>query len=75
MINMKKAIELTNETDYTIDGRSKKKAYTIIDSGLLDSMQPGTVTDISMFTLRVVQVRYVQKRFGKMERCFVVLSI
>jgi cell filamentation protein len=40
---MKKAIELTNETDYTIDGRSKKKAYTIIDSGLLDSMEPGTV--------------------------------
>lgn len=43
MINMKKAIELTNETDYTIDGRSKKKAYTIIDSGMLDSMEPGTV--------------------------------
>ena len=40
---MKKANELTNETDYTIDGRSKKKAYTIIDSGLLDSMEPGTV--------------------------------
>ena len=36
-------MELTNETDNTIDGRSKKKAYTIIDSGLLDSMEPGTV--------------------------------
>ena len=43
MINMKKANELTNETDYTIDGRSKKKAYTLIESGLLDSMEPGTV--------------------------------
>ena len=30
-------------SDNSIDGRSKKKAYTIIDSGLLDSMEPGTV--------------------------------
>ena len=41
--DLKKANELTYETDNTIDGRSKKKAYTIIDSGLLDSMEPGTV--------------------------------
>ena len=26
-----------------IDGQSKKKAYTLIESGLLDSMKPGTV--------------------------------
>ena len=30
-------------SDNTIDGQSKKKAYTLIDSGLLDSMEPGTV--------------------------------
>lgn len=30
-------------SDNTIDGRSKKKAYTLIESGVLDSMKPGTV--------------------------------
>ncbi len=29
--------------DNSIDGQSKKKAYTLIESGLLDSMEPGTV--------------------------------
>lgn len=27
----------------SVDGQSKKKAYTLIESGLLDSMEPGTV--------------------------------
>ncbi len=31
-------------SDNTIDGRSKKKAYTLIESGVLDSMKPGTVS-------------------------------
>ena len=30
-------------SDNSIDGQSKKKAYTIIESGLLDSMKPGTI--------------------------------
>lgn len=30
-------------SDNTIDGQSKKKAYTLIESGLLNSMKPGTV--------------------------------
>ena len=30
-------------SDNTIDGQSKKKAYTLAESGLLDSMKPGTV--------------------------------
>ena len=30
-------------SDNTIDGQSKKKAYTLIESGILDSMKPGTV--------------------------------
>ena len=30
-------------SDSSIDGQSKKKAYTLIESGLLDSMEPGTV--------------------------------
>ena len=30
-------------SDNTIDGQSKKKAYTLIESGLLDNMNPGTV--------------------------------
>ena len=30
-------------SDNSIDGQSKKKAYTLIKSGLLDSMEPGTV--------------------------------
>ena len=30
-------------SDNTIDGQSKKKAYTLIDSGLLDTLKPGTV--------------------------------
>ncbi len=30
-------------SDNSIDGQSKKKAYTLIESGWLDSMEPGTV--------------------------------
>jgi len=30
-------------SDNTIDGRSKKKAYTLMESGLLDTLKPGTV--------------------------------
>ena len=30
-------------SDNSIDGQSKKKAYTLMDSGILDSMKPGTV--------------------------------
>jgi cell filamentation protein len=30
-------------SDNTIDGQSKKKAYTLMESGLLDSVKPGTV--------------------------------
>ena len=30
-------------SDNSIDGQSKKKAYTLIESGLLDTMEPGTV--------------------------------
>ena len=30
-------------SDNSIDGQSKKKAYTLIESGLLDSMKPGIV--------------------------------
>lgn len=30
-------------SDNSIDGQSKKKAYTLLESGLLDSMEPGTV--------------------------------
>ena len=30
-------------SDNSIDGQSKKKAYSLFESGLLDSMKPGTV--------------------------------
>ena len=30
-------------SDNSLDGQSKKKAYTLIESGLLDNMEPGTV--------------------------------
>lgn len=30
-------------SDNSIDGQSKKKAYTLMDSGILDSMKPGTL--------------------------------
>ncbi len=30
-------------SDKTIDGQSQKKAYTLFDSGLLDTLKPGTV--------------------------------
>lgn len=30
-------------SDNTLDGQSKKKAYTLLESGLLDSLKPGTV--------------------------------
>ena len=30
-------------SDNSIDGQSKKKAYTLVESGMLDSMKPGTV--------------------------------
>ena len=33
-------------SDNTLDGQSKKKAYTLLESGLLDSMKPGTVKSL-----------------------------
>ena len=30
-------------SDSSIDGQSKKKAYTLVESGLLDSLEPGTI--------------------------------
>ena len=33
-------------SDNSIDGQSKKKAYTLVESGLLDSMEPGTVKSL-----------------------------
>ena len=33
-------------SDNSIDGRSKKKAYTLVESGLLESMEPGTVKSL-----------------------------
>lgn len=33
-------------SDNTIDGQSKKKAYTLIESGVLDKMKPGTVKSL-----------------------------
>jgi cell filamentation protein len=33
-------------SDNTIDGQSKKKAYTLWESGLLDDMKPGTVKSL-----------------------------
>ena len=36
-------LEWFTYSDNSIDGQSKKKAYTLIESGFLDSMEPGTV--------------------------------
>ena len=33
-------------SDNSIDGRSKKKAYTLVERGLLESMEPGTVKSL-----------------------------
>ena len=33
-------------SDNTLDGQSKKKAYTLLESGLLDSLEPGTVKSL-----------------------------
>ena len=33
-------------SDNSLDGRSKKKAYTLVESGLLESMEPGTVKSL-----------------------------
>lgn len=33
-------------SDNTLDGQSKKKAYTLLESGLLDSLPPGTVKSL-----------------------------
>ncbi|MGM9693694.1 MAG: protein adenylyltransferase Fic [Alloprevotella sp.] len=33
-------------SDNTLDGQSKKKAYTLLESGLLDDMKPGTVESL-----------------------------
>ena len=33
-------------SDNTIDGQSQKKAYTLFESGLLESLQPGTVKSL-----------------------------
>ena len=33
-------------SDNSLDGQSKKKAYTLIESGLLDSIEPGTINSL-----------------------------
>lgn len=33
-------------SDNSTDGQSKKKAYTLIESGLLDNMEPGTISSL-----------------------------
>ena len=33
-------------SDNTLDGQSKKKAYTLLESGILDNMKPGTVKSL-----------------------------
>ena len=33
-------------SDNSLDGQSKKKAYTLIESGLLDGMEPGTIKSL-----------------------------
>ena len=33
-------------SDNTLDGQSKKKAYTLLESGLLDSLKPGSVKSL-----------------------------
>jgi cell filamentation protein len=39
----RKFLEWFTYSDNSLDGQSKKKAYTLIESGLLDSIEPGTV--------------------------------
>ena len=39
----RKFLDWFTYSDNSIDGQSKKKAYTLIESGLLDSMEPGTI--------------------------------
>jgi len=39
----RKFLEWFTYSDNSIDGQSKKKAYTLIESGLLESMRPGSV--------------------------------
>ena len=39
----RKFLEWFTYSDNSIDGQSKKKAYTLIESGLLDTMEAGTV--------------------------------
>ena len=38
-----KFLEWFTYSDNSIDGQSKKKAYTLMESGLLDTLKPGTV--------------------------------
>ena len=42
----RKFLEWFTYSDNSIDGQSKKKAYTLVESGLLDSMEPGTVKSL-----------------------------
>lgn len=39
-------LEWFTYSDNTIDGQSKKKAYTLMESGILDDMKPGTVKSL-----------------------------
>ena len=39
----RKFLEWFTYSDNSIDGQSKKKAYTLVESGLLESMEPGNV--------------------------------
>ena len=62
-------------SDNTIDGQSKKKAYSLIESGALDKMRPGTVKAFSRYmptssaASMTSLARYARKRFPRVTRC------
>ena len=51
-------LEWFTYSDNSIDGQSKKKAYTLIESGLLDSMEPGTVKCLQQIHAYIFGVLY-----------------
>ena len=58
-------------SENTIDGRSKKKAYTLIESNLVSDKDVGTVKALQqihayiLVVSMILLVRYVPKPFGK----------
>lgn len=74
-------IDWLTSNDNSIDGQSRKKAYTLFEGNLLDSIPVGTVQGCNRFmpiclaVCTILRGRYGTKQYGRTAHCFAGRSI